>query len=338
MLFPVAPYSASLMTAPAPDYSRFRCLRCLTGHEKSVYALALSLTGEHLYSWSLDGALKIWDLASGHCLRTLTGLHQIKGLWISAREEYLVTYSWDEPIQCRHLPARQSLNEGYSFGSRQPVSSLAINSTETCLASADWNHHIHLWQFPTGDYLGPLVGHQGDINSLTFTSDNRYLISGSWDGTIRCWDLDLGACVQVLTSHSQQFDKAVITQDASRIVALGKNKAISIWDVRQGKCRKTVRGHSKSIADLLVSPDNHVIITASWDESIRFWELETGHCFHQQREHQGRIWCAALSRDGRYLVTGGQDRQIRLWGNYLPTEDRQNEAALDHSIIPESMQ
>jgi WD40 repeat protein len=47
------------------------CLRTFTGHEGSVYSLEISSDKSKLYSGSYDDTLRVWDISSGKCLKTI---------------------------------------------------------------------------------------------------------------------------------------------------------------------------------------------------------------------------------------------------------------------------
>jgi WD40 repeat protein len=317
-----APLSIAPLTEKA-FYERFACAQALTGHQGSVYAIAVGGDGKTCWSWGLDEILYQWHLPSGQSERSITGLKGIQHLKISPDQTLLFVCGWEGPIQAWDL-AQAKLYRTYhpSLIDHQDqgaiANAIAVHPQGQWLASGGWDKRVRLWDIHSGECLAAWDGHQSDVNAVTFTHDGQYLISGSWDGTIRCWDLELGDCIRILSSHSQTFDHVAIAADGKSIVGSSKSKALSFWDIERGRCRKTVRGHSKEIIALFISPDSKVAITASWDESVRFWDMETGDCFHQCREHDGRIWTAAFSQDGHTLLTGGQDKLIRVWQSLAP--------------------
>jgi len=53
------------------DVGTGECLTALQGHTSQIYSIDFSLDGETLVSCSMDSTIKIWDVKTGACLKTL---------------------------------------------------------------------------------------------------------------------------------------------------------------------------------------------------------------------------------------------------------------------------
>lgn len=125
----------------------------INAHGHIVRVLAISNDGEYLVSGSRDQTIKIWRLATGELVRTLTG-HQdsIHAIAIS-------------PIQTQ----------------RQPT------ITGHLIASGSADRTIRLWHLETGEHLATFRGHTHTITALTFTISGEIIVSTSLDKTIKIW-------------------------------------------------------------------------------------------------------------------------------------------------------
>ena len=76
-------------------------LRILTGHKKgSVFSMALSPNGQTLASGSGDGTIKLWNLATGQEVRTLSGhTDSVYSVALSPDGQTLASGSGDHTIK-----------------------------------------------------------------------------------------------------------------------------------------------------------------------------------------------------------------------------------------------
>src|SRR5579871_777052 len=70
---------AIVLTCLSVHSIRAQIIQELHGHHDAVYAVAFRPDGEQMATASFDHTIKIWDVATGHVVRTFTG-HQDKVL------------------------------------------------------------------------------------------------------------------------------------------------------------------------------------------------------------------------------------------------------------------
>jgi WD40 repeat protein len=172
-------------------------VRTLTGHTGYVSSVAFSPDGRLLASGScskynspsgycIQGEIKLWEVASGSEVRTLTGHAD----WVNS-----VAFSPDGRLLASGALAIKlwevaSGSEVRTLtGHTSWVNSVAFSPDGRLLASGSWDHTIKLWEVATGREVRTLTGHTWYVNSVAFSPDGRLLASGSWDTTIKLWDI-----------------------------------------------------------------------------------------------------------------------------------------------------
>jgi WD40 repeat protein len=166
--------------------------RTLTGHSGTVYSIAISPDGKTLVSGSSDETIKIWNLATGQLLRTLTftdyfSENNVYSVAISPDGKTLVGSS--ETIKIWNLATGQLLRTlTVRSGS---VRSIAISPDGKTLVSGNADGTIKIWNLATGQLLRTLTGHSDKppswVNSIAISPDGKTLVSGSDDTTIKIW-------------------------------------------------------------------------------------------------------------------------------------------------------
>ena len=70
------------------------------------------------------------------------------------------------------------------------VVGLAISPDEKLLATGTQGNLIRLWDLPSGELQGELVGHAIVASPVAFSADGKSLYSFSYEGKVIEWDLE----------------------------------------------------------------------------------------------------------------------------------------------------
>ncbi|ORY58541.1 WD domain-containing protein [Pseudomassariella vexata] len=217
---------------PSDEYKN---IRTLPGHDHSVSAVRFIPSGAAgapsssnlLVSASRDKTLRIWDVSTGYCVKTLrghadwvrdvcpsvdgryllsTGNDQTARLWdvsLSNPESKLTLVGHEHVVECCTLaPGSAYKHLAPLAGLKKPP--LASSSAEF-MATGSRDKSIRLWD-ARGNCIKTLVGHDNWVRALLFHPGGKYLLSVSDDKTLRCWDLSQeGKCVKTLSDVHGHF-------------------------------------------------------------------------------------------------------------------------------------
>jgi WD40 repeat protein len=175
----------------------------------------LNPTGRILASGDDDGKIKLWDIHTGQCIKTL--------------EEH-TNWVW-----------------AVAFSPTLP-SSLPPGEVGEILASGSGDHTVKLWDTRTGACFRTLEGHTSRVWSVAFSPDGKLLASGSSDQTVKLWDVATGGCLKTLTGHTNlawtvAFSPVGNNLSASDyILASGsQDETIRLWNSSTGECIRTLK-------------------------------------------------------------------------------------------------
>ncbi|MGZ6330320.1 MAG: putative nucleotidyltransferase substrate binding domain-containing protein [Parachlamydiaceae bacterium] len=277
---------------------QMQCVQSLKGH--TVCAMA-TLGDNKLVSGSWDKTIKVWDLQSGSCLKTLNDPDSVLALAV-LNDGTLASGSADRTIKVWDLQIGACLKtlEGHT----KPVSSLALLG-DGSLASGSWDNTIKVWDLQNGICLKTLKGHTGWLQALA-PLGNGTLASGSMDKTIKIWDLQSGSCLKTLKGHTWGVQALAPLGDGT-LASGSDDKTIKVWDLQSGACLKTLEGHTNSLFALAVLNDG-ILASGSADGTIKLWDLSKTSCL-QTLWHTYEVTRLALLGDS-LLVSGSGDRTI----------------------------
>jgi platelet-activating factor acetylhydrolase IB subunit alpha len=211
---------------PADEYKN---IRTLPGHDHSVSAVRFipsgaagsPMSGNLLVSASRDMTLRIWDVTTGYCVKTLQGHgdwvrdvapspdgrflfsggdDRVPRLWdVSSGETKSTFLGHEHYIECvAFAPPTSYPHIAPLAGLKKPPSA---SSSAEFVATGSRDKTIRLWD-TRGNCIKTLVGHDNWVRALVFHPGGKYLLSVSDDKTLRCWDLTQECkCVRTIVAH-----------------------------------------------------------------------------------------------------------------------------------------
>jgi WD40 repeat protein len=246
-----------------------------------------------------DNIIKIWDLETSTCLKTLNG-HEGQVYSLIFAESKLISGSSDNTIKIWDLETSRCLKTLKGHEGR--VNSLIF--AEGKLISYSFDNRTKIWDLETGRCLSTLEEHQYAALSHIFAEGK--LISGYGDNKIRIWDLETGKCTSTLNGH-EGWVRSLIYAEGKLISGSDGDNTIKIWDLETGTCLSTLKGHEGRVSSLIFAEGK--LISGSKD--IKIWDLETGTCLSTLKGHKS--WVNSLIFIEGKLISSSSEDTIRIW-------------------------
>ena len=275
------------------------------GHSGSVTVLAVLPDGR-VASGSDDHDIRLWDPATGRCIRVLSGHSKPVTCLLALPDGRLLSGSANRRLRLWDPDTGACLRQ--LQGHRDSVRCLALLPDGRVLSGSN-DGTLRRWDPDTGRCLQTLEGHRSWVRCVAILPDGR-IISGSWDSTLRLWDPETGRCLRTLKGHDSGINCVAVLPEG-RIVSGSNDCTLRLWDPETGCCLQSLKGHSNWISCVAVLPDGR-IVSGSSDNTLRLWDPETGRCLQSLEGHGDWINCIGLLPDGR-IVSGSYDSTLRIW-------------------------
>ncbi|MDE0322664.1 MAG: WD40 repeat domain-containing protein [Candidatus Poribacteria bacterium] len=235
----------------------------LIEHQKQVYTLAFSPTGEHLIS-VCGKSIIVWDALCWEKRHSLIGHIDTIAAVVAFHPngKHLVTASPDGLALLWNVKSGEQL---FSFPTANLLDLTVYKGTPQDI------QEVIEKQEPA---------HRG-IKAIAFSSCGT-LIAGGMQGEIRVWDaMTSETRMAILPPQSCQKQYALAFSPCSRYLASGawwqegqKRVSIRLWEIATGGNIHTFWGHPTDVQDLTFSPDGALLASGGLDGTILLWDME----------------------------------------------------------------
>ena len=264
-----------------------------------------------------DGNLKLWDLVSASCVKTISYRNHAGGAFscaVNPDETIAVSGHRGGRLCLWDLESGELLKvlDGHS----DIVKSVYISPDGRNVISASNDKTIKIWDLTSGGCIGTLEGHTNNNISLAISADGAFIAScGFMDGSVRLWDWKLGVCCDVIRRPKEIFYPtcAAFSPDGSRLLVgtfhgrlyvYRLNRAVfkSNDAVRYVNAKVVLLGEGTvgktSLAHRLVD-DKYIISDRT--HGMNVWQLELPLKRNDSLQREALLWDLAGQEDYRLI-------------------------------------
>ncbi|KAL8667798.1 MAG: hypothetical protein Q9202_000262 [Teloschistes flavicans] len=228
-------------------------------HSSGVTACEFAQRGSVLFTASLDGSVRAWDLIRYRNFRTFSAPTRLSfsSLAVDPSGDVVCAGSLDSfDIHIWSVQTGQLLDQ--LAGHEGPVSSLAFAPSGGMLVSGSWDHTVRMWNIFDRTQSSEALQLQADITDIAVRSDSKQIAVSTLDGQLTFWSVAEATQSAGLDARrdvsggrklsdrrtaaniagSKSFNCIAYSLDGSCLIAGGNSKYICLYDVLSGSLLK----------------------------------------------------------------------------------------------------
>lgn len=207
----------------------YRLRHTLTGHSGKVLSAKFLLDNARIVSGSHDRTLKLWDLRSKVCIKTVFAGSSCND--IVCTEQCVMSGHFDKKIRFWDIRSESIVRELELLGR---ITALDLNPERTELLTCSRDDLLKIIDLRVNavrqTFSAPGFKCGSDWTRVVFSPDGSYVVAGSAEGALYVWNVASGKVEKVLCKHHSSSINAVAwAPSGSHVISVDKGSKAVLW-------------------------------------------------------------------------------------------------------------
>ncbi|EZA58909.1 hypothetical protein DMN91_010615 [Ooceraea biroi] len=304
-LVPQLPSPKDLQPFPTTLYMMFK------GHTDMVRSISVHPQGQFLASGGDDMSLKIWEINTGRCLKTITCGGIVKNVaWCPNEAVSLIAVAADKKV----LLINPGVENEVVISKTDELLKIIPESDKTVDSRV---LHAVQWQQAEGEHwsngIRIILNHFQAVKQVTWHGKGDYFATVMPDGQNRSVLINKlsGRKSQLPFNKSKGSIQCVLFHPIKPYLIVATQRIIRIYDVTKQEMIKKLLCNSQWISTMAIHPRGDNILVATYDRKVHWFDLDLSSKPYQTlRLHGTGVRAVAFHKRYPLFASGADDRSL----------------------------
>ncbi len=286
-------------------------------HGSTVYQAVYSADGAKLVTTGSDGAVRIWDAASGALVRELHGgsvrrrsfavAMSSDGKLVAAIDtQGEFAHAWDAVTGALIAKIRNDASE---------FPALAFSTDGRWLATTGGND-VHVFDVQSRRLATTIRG--PGLQRLAFDPTGPRLIIGAITGEVAIWAIPSGTRIRRLREMGEPVQAVAFSPDGHLVLAADRDGQEHVWQAGSGALQSQMNPRHSKIISAEFDQTSKLILAANADGTVVVADTTQGMPITVLEGPQNIVMAAHFDPSSRRIVGASSDGTARVWDATSP--------------------
>jgi WD40 repeat protein len=294
---------------------------------EQVQLIALTPDGKYLAAGCKDGTIKLWDVADGNALHTLTvggttkDRYEVNSLVFSPNSKWLAAGRSGGPVNVWDI---QSGKEHWAIVDQNSKAVGFLPDGKSLVTPGGFGKSTKVWDVAAKSMTAEGFSFFTNTTVMVLSPDGKWAATGQGaqsdekpEPRVTLHELPSGKLRGNLLPQTEGTEVLAMSADGKRLASVKgwashPAKTINLWDLSTGQVKAELKGHTDKIQALAFSPDGKYLASGGWDKTVRIWDAGTGQ---EITSFTFEKWVTGVSfgRESKTLAVSGWMPYVTLW-------------------------
>ncbi len=290
---------------------------CPGAHDAEIRTSELSSDGRLLLTLSIDGIIKIWDIASRAAIDSISLPTRREAFSACFGQNDQTVYASSDSLVFKWQRNTKTVEEFGNARFSDNIRKVCFNVARSYIGACSYESRAVVFDTTGKPLFDIRPDSLGELYSCRFNDAGNVFAFGGYNGIIEARNLEIPSKItRYNISSGKDPGKVVWDIDydpAGDALAAGSQDGIvRMWSADSAILLKRYNAHSFQVRAIKFIPPEE-IISGSLDNTLKFHSIASGGTLPAEINHGGQIISIDATASGDTIATAGRDRSFKLW-------------------------